>query len=411
MENIQIITYEIEKLNNYKKYADINNFNSPNSLDNYDINIIDLSHDDMWINNTSTSISSNITLQEDFLSIKTMIENSRKSKILVCLPQNAFIHCRWYTDRKNYELKNVLSTFYVILKGLLPIKEINLFYENNKTQIYDSFGQSAFVFINAEHYDEVTKSTSEKLTTISKDNLTITTIKLIDNMNCNLLLDYLKMINLIQEKEEIPDWVRKFKFYDDEKQMQSIEVSKEKIKKEKEKIEKANIILNKNLHYKSILYTNSDELVKVVFEIIEELFEISLREFIDKKNEDFNFKKDGITYIGEIKGVTTNVKNEYISQLDEHYSKYLDILQEEGKTENIKKLLIINYERNRDISERNEIHIMQEEMAKKRDTLIIDTLTLLKIYESFLNEKISRIDFLKYINNTLGIAKLDDIVK
>ena len=83
MENIQIITYEIEKLNNYKKYADINNFNSPNSLDNYDINIIDLSHDDMWINNTSTSISSNITLQEDFLSIKTMIENSRKSKILV----------------------------------------------------------------------------------------------------------------------------------------------------------------------------------------------------------------------------------------------------------------------------------------------------------------------------------------
>ena len=294
---------------------------------------------------------------------------------------------------------------------MLPIKEINLFYENNKTQIYDSFGQSAFVFINAEHYDEVTKSTSEKLTTISKDNLTITTIKLIDNMNCNLLLDYLKMINLIQEKEEIPDWVRKFKFYDDEKQMQSIEVSKEKIKKEKEKIEKANIILNKNLHYKSILYTNSDELVKVVFEIIEELFEISLREFIDKKNEDFNFKKDGITYIGEIKGVTTNVKNEYISQLDEHYSKYLDILQEEGKTENIKKLLIINYERNRDISERNEIHIMQEEMAKKRDTLIIDTLTLLKIYESFLNEKISRIDFLKYINNTLGIAKLDDIVK
>ena len=49
-----------------------------------------------------------------------------------------------------------------------------------------------------------------------------------------------------------------------------------------------------------------------MFEIIEELFEISLKEFIDKKNEDFNFKKDGITYIGEIKGVTTNVKNEYI---------------------------------------------------------------------------------------------------
>ena len=54
---------------------------------------------------------------------------------------------------------------------------------------------------------------------------------------------------------------------------------------------------------------------------------------------------------------------------------------------------------------------MQDEMAKKRDTLIIDSLTLLKIYESFLNKKISRIDFIQYINNTLGIAKLDDIVK
>lgn len=127
------------------------------------------------------------------------------------------------------------------------------------------------------------------------------------------MLDYLTMIGLIQEKSEIPEWVRKYKFYDDEKTMQKVENAKEQIKKEKEKIDKANTILERNLHYKSILYTNSDELVSVVFEIIEELFDISLKEFKDEKKEDFNFKKDGITYIGEIKGVTSNVKNEHIS--------------------------------------------------------------------------------------------------
>ena len=97
--------------------------------------------------------------------------------------------------------------------------------------------------------------------------------------------------------------------------MQKVENAKEQIKKEKEKIDKANTILERNLHYKSILYTNSDELVSVVFEIIEDLFDISLKEFKDEKKEDFNFKKDGITYIGEIKGVTSSVKNEHISQL------------------------------------------------------------------------------------------------
>jgi len=411
MEKIQIITYEIDKLDNYNCYADINNFNSPNSLDNYDINIIDLSHNDMWINVNSGKISSSITLQEDFASIRTMIENSKKSKVLVCLPQNAIIHCSLYGEKNDYEIKNVLKTFYNILKGLLPIDEIKLFYENNKTKINELYGQSAFGFINGGNYNELTKSTSEKLTTISKDNLIITSINLIDNMNCPLLLNYLRMIGIIQEKEEIPDWVRKYIFFDDEQQMQNVEKSKEQIKKEKEKIEKANIILDKNLRYKSILYTNSDELVEVVFEILEDLFDISLKEFKDEKKEDFNFKKDGITYIGEIKGVTSNVKNEHISQLDEHYSKYLDVLQEEGKTESIRKLLIINYERNRDVNERNEIHIMQDEMAKKRDTLILDTLSLLKIYELFLSKKSNKKTIIEYINNTLGIAKPTDIKK
>ena len=42
MEKIQIITYQVGELNNYKTIADVYSFNTPNSLDNYNINIIDL---------------------------------------------------------------------------------------------------------------------------------------------------------------------------------------------------------------------------------------------------------------------------------------------------------------------------------------------------------------------------------
>lgn len=408
MEKIQIITYQVGELNNYKTIADVNSFNKPNSLDNYDINIIDLSHKDMWINPDTSKPNAAITLKDDFLSIKTMVENSVKSKILVCLPQNANFICSQYDRRYPYELKNILPIFINILKNLIPIEDIKIFYENNKTKVYDNYVESAFGFLNTT-YTEITKSTSDKITTIGKDKLIITSMKLINNSNSSLVLDYLKMIGLMQEKSEIPEWVRKYNFYDDEKQMQKIENAKEQIKKEKEKIDKANTVLERNLHYKSILYTNSDELVSVVFEIVEDLFDISLKEFKDEKKEDFNFKKDGITYIGEIKGVTSNVKNEHISQLDEHYSKYLDILQEEGRTEDIRKILIINYERTRDINERNEIHIMQDEMAKKRDTLIIDTKSLLELYELSLNNKDNKTNIIDYINNTIGVIKVKDV--
>lgn len=69
----------------------------------------------------------------------------------------------------------------------------------------------------------------------------------------------------------------------------------------------------------------------------------------------------------------------------------------------------MNYERTRDINEINEIHIMQDEMAKKRDTLIIDTKSLLELYELSLNNKDNKTNIIDYINNTIGVIKVKDI--
>ena len=66
---------------------------------------------------------------------------------------------------------------------------------------------------------------------------------------------------------------------------------------------------------KSVLYTNGDELVQVVFEILEELLGCDLSQFVDLKKEDFLFTIEDTTFIGEIKGVNSNVKNPNITQL------------------------------------------------------------------------------------------------
>lgn len=102
-----------------------------------------------------------------------------------------------------------------------------------------------------------------------------------------------------------------------------------------------------------------------MFKILENIFELSLQDFIDDKHEDFLLKKGEHTFIGEIKGVTSNVKSEHISQLGVHVSQYNDKLQEENKKENIISLLIINRERNKEIDDRTEIHENQIELAKK----------------------------------------------
>ena len=167
--------------------------------------------------------------------------------------------------------------------------------------------------------------------------------------------------------------------------------------------------LQQNLHYKSILYNNSNALVTVVFEILEYIFDVSLADFNDEQKEDFLFVKDAVTFIGEIKGVTSNVKYEHISQLEVHYSKYLDQLQEKNKTEQIKKILIMNYERTKDIMIRDDINQMQIDLAKKNETLIIDTKSLLSIYEKTLQGKLEKTNVIDYIKNNSGLIELDKI--
>ena len=413
MKKIQLITYEPEDLEDYNINIEISDFNKLKSLDNFEINIFNLTNNKMWTSNNTIDekpSKNNCIMLPDFISIKQMLINSKKSKNIICLPQNVKYHCIPYGQNKYYQLKDKIPVLMDILKQLIPIEDIEIVYENSVTEINSTIINSAF-YIKNENYRKLTYSKdSEKTTTIScNDNLIITTLDLIEGKEPAILFDYLNEIGLIKEKVEFPDWLYKYNFHDDETQKSNIEEAKEQIRIQKEIINQADKKIQDNMRYKSILYNNSDALVEVVFEILEFIFDISLDEFNDEKKEDFLFKKDAITYIGEIKGVTSNIKYEHISQLEVHYSKYLDKLQESNTTEEIKKILIMNYERTKDINTRDEINQMQIDLAIKNETLIIDTKTLLTLYERLLQGKITKDKVINYIKANSGIINLEEI--
>lgn len=158
--------------------------------------------------------------------------------------------------------------------------------------------------------------------------------------------------------------------------------------------------------YKSILYTNEDELVQVVMSILDELLDYDSSDFVDEKREDFLIKKENITFIGEIKGVSSAIANKNVSQLDVHVQSYLDNLQEEGIEEKVKGLLIINHQRNKPIEKRQEVHEHQINLAKRNGSLIIETQTLLKIFEKYKLGKITKEECKKLFENNVGLLEI-----
>ena len=80
--------------------------------------------------------------------------------------------------------------------------------------------------------------------------------------------------------------------------------------------------------------------------------------------------------------ITSNVKSEHISQLDVHFQTYKDKLTEEEREENVHQLLIINPFRTKPLEEREPVNQQQIDLAERNGCLIIETNTLLRIFES-----------------------------
>ena len=185
MTKIQLITYNPSEFAEYNSKIEINDFNKLRSLDNYCINIFNLNSEGMWENKstTDTYANSNTKISADFKSIKQMIINSKKSINIVCLPQNINYYWRYYSSVHSSQLKDMLPLFIQILEQLIPIKDLDIIYENSSTLIKSNLINSSFYINNCE-YDTLTISNdSDKITTIRYENLIITSLEIIKKKN------------------------------------------------------------------------------------------------------------------------------------------------------------------------------------------------------------------------------------
>lgn len=407
---------ETEFKKNYEEHEfTFNNFSEPFSPDDFDINIIDLNS--IWNNSKSEEIFK-MDIMNNIHSLKEMMLNSQKSKFILICPYDQEYNYTVWSLRTHFSrtkrLKDNICEFSRIIDLLLPDENnVDLTYERTRTLINDEKTLMADFYF--ENFIEIlTKSSTDKVTTIKiDDRFYITTLNFRFGYNdfAENIVSFLKKIELIKNENSVPEWVISEILFDDAEQMEKIKTQETIISNAKLKIEKSQEILNKNLYYKSILYSNGNELVKVVFEILEEILECDLSNFNDEKHEDFLIKKSSVTFVGEIKGVNASVKNANISQLDVHYNRYLDELQEENKSENVKALLIINPNRSRPIKEREKIHQNQLNLAIRNGSLIIQTYDLLKIFEAFKQNKINSEEIENIFLDKIGILNFEEVLK
>ncbi|MCL2225297.1 MAG: hypothetical protein FWB96_10070 [Defluviitaleaceae bacterium] len=397
MNNIQIINYSGKSALSKIDGLVVSQLNSPKSPDEFDITIIDLCDDEIW--RSEWSDAKTVNNIGDFVHLQGIMERAQKTIFIVVFPKNCYFlyHSSRGSYRYRIELKNNLDALnsHILSKlipATIPQAAYNLLYEETTTVIGD------YEFTASFHFDERVSSNlevlsysrkSDKITTIvAQDKLLITSLGILASENH--LLAFLKSCGLISEREEYPQWLLDYPVLNDSELNAAIAENESKIEDACREIREAKKHLQKNLEYKSVLFVSGTELVNVVFMILEEILAVDLSGFVDLKKEDFLFEIDeGTEFVGEVKGVKTNIRQEYVSQLDVHYRRRLDKLQDENISKTVKALLIINTLRNRPPSEREPSHSDPVLLAEQNKSLVIETVTLLKIYEFFVADNIS----------------------
>lgn len=406
---IQIVTNNTSKYDEYPKSKyKVNELDSFEVFDTFDLVYIDLTDEDLWYNKGYNIDKINRT--DDLRSIKEEIINTNKSKLLINLPLNEtyLYHYDNYSFeyKKSERLKDIIPQIKTVLAASLGgfFTSFNLDYGKNKSIVNNCEYGADFNFSSISENDVITKGKSNnRATTIQvSDNIYITSLNV--NGSYELFDNFVNTIFFKTTKENVPEWLEEIKILDDN----DLAKEKEQNVNEIKNLESRNLCIDdkieNNNRIKSILYTTGDELVEVVLDMIGDIVGINLKEFEDVKEEDFRFTKDEVTFIGEIKGVSQNIKRDNISQTDLHVQEYLDRL-DDNDSQKVKGILIINHQRTKKVSEREKPNNKIVNLAIRNECLIIETTTLLNLYEKYKKGELSSNDIINILKNEVGLYK------
>ena len=411
---VQIITYNKNKFQTFADTYKISELGEFDSFDDYNINIIDLSNESMW--RYSENIINSINAISDFRTLSKELDLIKKTKIVIVLPQNVYYKYHWinYKNAFNYaiKIKDILpNVIDIISKNLFNIKGFEISYSKSKTTINGCSYKSDFNFnqVDGDICSNISKSdNSDRATSIVYNNYVLTTLDVFESVEH--LKKFLLSLEIADTGKTIaPEWFNEIDFFNDKILKEQKIKNNSEIQLLYEKNDEINIELENNNKLKSILYTTGNELVEVVMKILDDMLENNSSDFIDEKKEDFLIIKESITFVGEIKGISSAVSNKNVSQLDVHVQSYIDKVNKKKSKEIVKGLLIINHERTKNIVERNQVHQNQIDLATRNGALIIESTVLLTLYEKFLEKKLNSQNIIKLLTKKEGILQEKDI--
>lgn len=363
------------------EYIDCYSFRDCRTFDTYPTNIIDLSDPAAWKNSYNNNLDT-VDCAEIFVKLNDYIEKT-KSKVVIILPQNEHITLG-YRDNL-VQISRYLKRFNELLsESFTFIKQNDIEIENSPSlvQLSNYEVSSDFVFADKSKGSVFFKTNGSlrKCALLVRENIAITTMEL------DSYTDFAHFLGRIPNvlKEPTPTWAENYYVLNDEYLFKHKTELLLEIKKASDKISKLDKEILDNIEIKSCLWKTGVDLVEAVFPLIEKIYECDLSHFVDEKKADFIFTKNSTTIVGEIKGVKSNVNRTHVAKAEAHKQEYIQELEDSNtpyNEENILCVLIINYELDRPITERNDINPEVIEYAKHQNVLIIDTATLIKLYE------------------------------
>ena len=105
---IQVIQYSNSSTATEKEGILYSPMSSPMALDDYDINIIDLSAKSMWRYNSNYPIGQ-VNSRADLLTIRQMVNKKKNSVVIYVFPQNLTYSYVEYSSTKSWPLKDIIK--------------------------------------------------------------------------------------------------------------------------------------------------------------------------------------------------------------------------------------------------------------------------------------------------------------
>lgn len=124
---IQLINYNGKNnFSNSNNEIEVNKFSEVMSPDMFDLNIIDLRSQDIYKNHFDTEYYSKTHIENDFITLKTIIENSNKSYFLFIYPQNCIFSTLYIKRSDTFLRKTQLKDIIENINNCFSSLHINL---------------------------------------------------------------------------------------------------------------------------------------------------------------------------------------------------------------------------------------------------------------------------------------------